>query len=596
MYLCRDFRHIVKIDTTVYHIIMKKIYTTLTVLCAALSLSAQQLPNVGFEGEWVESKPWNTISGTEFSMNAALQRWAESQGEEYTGDVRDPEGWTVSNVLGIVSVIDESDGGGYGALGTTVVGAKAEGCDSESALKLTNSPNPFMATQIVPAYVSLGTSWATNALEFFQPVDKDGGIFGGLEFAYRPDALVFDYKLEAAAGAEGQKATVLVYAWKGSWSQAEVPGNNAMIGAPVTTTMIDRERNILGMEYSQGGEVTRSDDAELIAKSLEYITEFNSEWKSYTLPIEYPTASTPEKIHVVLSANDYFDSENIVSGNSLTIDNVKFAYYSRLKSLKVGGVDVEGFNSENYTYSIATELPEASAFEYEVLGNTAKVKVELDEASATATIKVTNDGEDVDGKSTHEYTIQFKKVYGGTIYTGDVKISFMGSDNIEKGVNVHIITDADDKNKCTLVLPDFSFSGAVLGDIVVENVTKTPQNGGYAYEGSAKHLALSLMGQPIVANVSFSGTSDSEGNARFIIPVVWLTDYETNPESNEGIQIDVEFNGITDTPETGINDVVVDENAPVEYFNLQGVRVANPERGGIYIRRQGTNVAKVLVK
>ena len=93
-----------------------------------------------------------------------------------------------------------------------------------------------------------------------------------------------------------------------------------------------------------------------------------------TLPIEYLTASTPEKINVVLAANDYFDSENIVSGNSLTIDNVKFAYYSRLKSLKVGGVDVEGFNSENYTYSIATELPEASAFEYEVLGNTAKVE------------------------------------------------------------------------------------------------------------------------------------------------------------------------------------------------------------------------------
>lgn len=570
---------------------MKKIYTTLTVLCAALSLSAQQLPNVGFEGEWVESKPWNTIY-TGLSMSDALA----DIGQEV--EVTQPEAWIVSNVLGVVTEKDESYGGGYSAMGSTIVGTKVEGCDSESALKLTNNPNPFMATQIVPAYVSLGTSWATNTLDWmtFKPANKDGGVFGGFDLAYRPDALVFDYKLEAPDGAEGQKATVLVYAWKGSWSQAEVPGNNTMSGTPVTTTMIDRERNILGMEYSQGGEVTRSDDAELIAKSLEYITEFNSEWKSYTLPIEYLTASTPEKINVVLSANDYFDSENIVSGNSLTIDNVKFAYYSRLKSLKVGGVDVEGFNSKNYTYSIATELPEASAFEYEVLGNTAKVNVELDEASATATIKVTNDGEDVDGKSTHEYTIQFKKVYGGTIYTGDVKISFMGSDNIEKDVNVHIITDADDKNKCTLVLPDFSFSGAVLGDIVVENVTKTPQNGGYAYEGSAKHLALSLMGQPIVANVSFSGTSDSEGNAHFIIPVVWLTDYETNPESNEGIQIDVEFNGITDTPETGINDVVIDENAPVEYFNLQGVRVANPERGGIYIRRQGTNVAKVLVK
>ena len=40
---------------------------------------------------------------------------------------------------------------------------------------------------------------------------------------------------------------------------------------------------------------------------------------------------------------------------------------------------------------------------------------------------------------------------------------------------------------------------------------------------------------------------------------------------------------------------VADENAPVEYFNLQGVRVAEPENG-LYIRRQGKNVSKVFVK
>lgn len=44
-----------------------------------------------------------------------------------------------------------------------------------------------------------------------------------------------------------------------------------------------------------------------------------------------------------------------------------------------------------------------------------------------------------------------------------------------------------------------------------------------------------------------------------------------------------------------ISDVMVDANAPVEYFNLQGVRVANPENG-LYIRRQGSTVTKVLVK
>ena len=38
-----------------------------------------------------------------------------------------------------------------------------------------------------------------------------------------------------------------------------------------------------------------------------------------------------------------------------------------------------------------------------------------------------------------------------------------------------------------------------------------------------------------------------------------------------------------------------DENAPVEYYNLQGVRVANPANG-IFIKRQGNKVEKVLVK
>ena len=38
----------------------------------------------------------------------------------------------------------------------------------------------------------------------------------------------------------------------------------------------------------------------------------------------------------------------------------------------------------------------------------------------------------------------------------------------------------------------------------------------------------------------------------------------------------------------------VDENAPVEYYNLQGVRVQNPENG-LYIRRQGKNVTKVIL-
>jgi hypothetical protein len=46
---------------------------------------------------------------------------------------------------------------------------------------------------------------------------------------------------------------------------------------------------------------------------------------------------------------------------------------------------------------------------------------------------------------------------------------------------------------------------------------------------------------------------------------------------------------------TGIEGVEADANAPVEYFNLQGIRIANPSRG-IYVKRQGSAVTKVLVK
>ncbi len=47
--------------------------------------------------------------------------------------------------------------------------------------------------------------------------------------------------------------------------------------------------------------------------------------------------------------------------------------------------------------------------------------------------------------------------------------------------------------------------------------------------------------------------------------------------------------------ESAIKDVNVDNSeAPVEYFNLQGVRVQNPSNG-LYIRRQGTDVKKVIL-
>jgi len=46
----------------------------------------------------------------------------------------------------------------------------------------------------------------------------------------------------------------------------------------------------------------------------------------------------------------------------------------------------------------------------------------------------------------------------------------------------------------------------------------------------------------------------------------------------------------------GIADVAVDAEAPVEYYNLQGVRMQGDMAPGLYIRRQGNQATKVLVK
>lgn len=50
---------------------------------------------------------------------------------------------------------------------------------------------------------------------------------------------------------------------------------------------------------------------------------------------------------------------------------------------------------------------------------------------------------------------------------------------------------------------------------------------------------------------------------------------------------------VTGKIDNAISDIEADVNAPVEYFNLQGVRVANPENG-LYIMRQGNKVTKVI--
>lgn len=538
------------------------------------STVAQQLPNMGFEGKWIECCPWTSVTET-FPLKDGMSFGVEIFGLQ-------PEGWVISNVLGVVSELE--DGDGYGALGTTEVMKRIAGNGSESAVALSNNHNPIMTTQIVPAYMTLGKSWATNGMDLstFSVINKDGGTFGGMEFSSRPDALVFDYML--TPGEAGlQKATVLVYAWKGSWSQAEVPGNNSMSDENIKVTMIDRDRNILGMETSQGGAVTHSDDAELIAKSLKYIENEASAWSSYVMPIDYLTASTPEKINVVLAANDYFDGENIIEGNTLSLDNIKFAYYSRLEGIKVSGKAVEGFAADKYEYAVSGAVPAASEIEAIVLGSgkSAKTDIKIDGNTATITVENAN-GEDVDGKTSHVYTLTFSGAEASKTYNGYLNIEMNGGTLSENQPTSIIITETGD-NKCTFILPDLSldlgYGPQSLGKIEVPDVTITESNGDKTYTGKVD--GMKLLGGAIVADVVVNGTIDAADKVSMKIDVMW-----------NNLPINVTFT----SDKAGINDITADDNAEAEFFRLDGVKVIGTPSAGIYICRKGNKVTKVIVK
>lgn len=90
------------------------------------------------------------------------------------------------------------------------------------------------------------------------------------------------------------------------------------------------------------------------------------------------------------------------------------------------------------------------------------------------------------------------------------------------------------------------------------------------------------------ANVVWTGRADT------VTFTVGSNDYGTNP-SKKG-QFDFTQIRLKYSTQSGIGDTIGDDvESFMEYYNLQGVKVDNPS-SGVFIRRQGTKVEKVIIK
>lgn len=76
-----------------------------------------------------------------------------------------------------------------------------------------------------------------------------------------------------------------------------------------------------------------------------------------------------------------------------------------------------------------------------------------------------------------------------------------------------------------------------------------------------------------------------------LIHVVEMYDYDLDAMINLGR---TDFEGYVDVT-AGISGIGTDAtDAPVEYYNLQGMRIAEPRQGELYIRRQGSEATKII--
>lgn len=328
-----------------------------------------------FEGTWEKCIPWDTAGNTKQSGKT-------------------PKGWCVSNVY--TSIVKKP----------FVVGTSLDIYNDESDFAV-SLKNTDYAGQKIPAYMTLGTSWATAVGA--DGHDADGGSFGGKDFTSRPDAISFDYMRDDSKGNEN--ATVVAYLWKGTYTQKDVPGNTALTSLGIKkTTMTDRDRNILGMPTDKGGEVTKTSDAECIATINHAITKSTEgEWETLTIPFVYKTNSTPEKINIIFSATDYFNRSKIVSGNTLCVNNVKYVYYHSLSDLTFNGATIDGFNENRTEYTVKGNMSDyKNAFDCTLKSAYSTKEVNWNDADNTLTITVKGSNYAEDNESITVYTVKFE--------------------------------------------------------------------------------------------------------------------------------------------------------------------------------------------
>lgn len=461
---------------------------------SAFTANAQQLPNVGFDS-------WKTTCGKTLSVpNDFRQR----PGVE-------PSDWNGSNVNQYV-IIEKKESG--------LVTQQTEGNNKYLQLK-----NIFVGVStfgsVAPGFVNFGTPWVYAALPIS---DCDGGVFGGVSFDKKPDAIKGKYK---RTDSNSEDSHIIAYLWNGTYT--------SKIGN-VAQTKIEEQNDVDRVVF---GKATGSASGKLVAScDKAFSTTVNKDWETIVVPLDYvANAGNPTMMNVVISAGDYWNRSNLKKNTTLLVDDVDFVYYSTLTSLKAGSKTI-ALKDGVYNYTVAGKMPTAEEVVATCKSQFADAAVAVDAANYKVTVTVTNQGgKDVDGATQHVYTLQYTAPVVKQ-YAGILNVEMVGEDVIANATQEVTISYYND-NTCDFSLPNFMFAGNNIGNIEIPNVKVSEDAAGTKTFTDGEVEAMKLAEGGIVAHVVLNGgTITSAGVINMPITVGWMSGY---PDDKTELPINVLF-------------------------------------------------------
>ena len=464
---------------------------------SAFTANAQQLPNVGFES-------WKTTCGTSRSISK------DGKKVDVVRPGVEPSEWNGSNVNqmeqkkpDLVTMVEDNS--------NTVVQLK----NIYIGLKF-----PKIGST-APGFINLGTPWVYASTTIS---DCDGGVFGGVSFNKKPDAIKGKYK---RTDSNSEDSHIIAYLWSGTYT--------SKIGNVAQTTT--EEQN--DVDRVVFGKATGSASGKLVAScDKAFSSTANKDWETIVVPLDYvANAGNPTMMNVVISAGDYWNRGNLKENTTLLVDDVDFVYYSTLTSLKAGSKTI-ALKDGVYNYTVAGKMPTEEDVVATCKSQFADAAVAVDAANYKVTVTVTNQGgKDVDGATQHVYTLQYTAPVA-KLYAGILNVEMGGEDVIANATQEVTISYYND-NTCDFSLPHFMFAGTDIGNIEIPNVKVSEDAAGTKTFTDGEVEAMKLAEGGIVAHVVLDGgTITSAGVINMPITVGWMSGY---PDDKTELPIEVLF-------------------------------------------------------